>query len=132
MIKWRLLILLAVGLFCLSDTLLVVASTNPQRIEAGQVTLLGIVDVATAFVVAILGMVIYGKGVKLVELAVWKNSYQVATVLPVLLLIIIWLSLDKIAWLDVLLPGLAWRIYLLIQTLPPAIALWKNDQESKV
>ena len=28
---------------------------------------------------------------------------------------------------DVLLPGLAWRTYVVLQTLPAAIAVWKPD-----
>lgn len=129
MIKWRLVILLTLGLFCLSMGLLLTASTMPTRIEAGQVTPLGVVDVATAFVVIFLGIVIYGKGVKLVELPVWQNSYALATVLPALVLVAIWFALSKISWIDVLLPGLAWRMYVLLQTIPPAFALW-NHQEA--
>lgn len=129
--KWRIAILVAVLLFCLSTSLLLIASTAPQRIEAGQVTPLGVVDVILAFVVIILGMVIYGKGMKLVTLPTWQGSYLVATFLPALILVGIWLFLGKITWVDVLLPGLAWRVYILLQTLPPAIALW-NQQESIV
>jgi hypothetical protein len=129
--KWRLAILVAVVLYCLSTSLLLIASTAPQRIEAGQVTPLGIVDVVTAFVVVIFGMVIYGKGMKLVTLPTWQTSYLVATVLPALILVGIWLFLGKIYWLDVLLPGLAWRVYILLQTLPAAVAIW-NQQEGLI
>jgi hypothetical protein len=130
--KWQLIILLALGLFCLSTSLLLIASTAPQRIEAGQVTPLGIVDVVLAFVVVILGIVIYGKGIKLVTLPTWQTSYLVATVLPALVLVGIWLFLGKITWIDVLLRGLAWRVYILLQTLPAAIAIWNHQEESLI
>lgn len=127
--KWRLVILLTVGLFCLSNALLFIASTLPQRIEAGQVTPIGILDVATAFAVVILSIIIYGKGVRSASLSTWQSSYAVVTVLPALVLVALWLLLGTINWLDVLLPGLAWRIYIFAQTLPAAIALWNDSQK---
>lgn len=125
-LKWRLVILLTIGLFCLSNALLFIASTLPQRIEVGQVTPLGILDVVMAFAVVILGIIIYGKGIRSATLSTWQSSYAVLTVLPALVLVVLWLLLGKINWLDVLLPGLAWRIYIFSQTLPAAITLW-ND-----
>jgi hypothetical protein len=127
--RWRRIIILEVILFCQSVTLLLIASTAPQRIEAGQVTPLGVVDVILAFVVVILGMVIYGKGMKLVTLPIWQSSYLVSTVFPTLVLVGIWLFLAKITWIDVLLPGVAWRVYILLQTLPAAMAIWHCQED---
>lgn len=126
--KWRLVILLMIGLFCLSNALLFTASTLPQRIEGGQVTPMGILDVVTAFAVVILGIIIYGKGIRSASLSIWQRSYVILTVLPALVLVVLWLLLGTINWLDVLLPGLAWRIYIFTQTLPAAIALWNDSK----
>ncbi len=64
--KWELIIKFAFLLFFLSTLLLIIASTLPWGYYDTQA--MGIVDVAIAFTVCILGMVIYGKGIKLVKL----------------------------------------------------------------
>lgn len=126
-LKWRLAVLLAIVLFFISIGLLLFASTNPQRIAAWQVTPLGGLDVAITLVLALLGMGIYGRGIRLAKPSTLEVCYLVAMFLSPLVLVGIWLSLDKIVWLDVLLPGVAWRLYILLQTLPAAIAVW-NDK----
>jgi hypothetical protein len=129
--KWELIIRFAFLLFCFSILLLIVATIR-WRSDVGQVPLLNVVDMATAFAVCILGIVIYRKGFKIVKLRDWQNSYIIATFLPVLALVAIWLSLSRVTQLDVLLPGLAWRLFVLLQTLPAAMAIWHYKEESIV
>jgi hypothetical protein len=124
--KWRLVILVELGLFCLSVSLLLWAGTAPARIPAGQVTWPGMVDVLSAFAVILIGILIYSKGHKLVDGPVWNTYFVLATLLPTVTFALLFVFVDRIRWWDVLLPGLAWRMYILLQTLPAAIATWKS------
>ena len=124
--RWRFLLLLELGLYCLSVTLLLWAATAPERIPGGQITWQGIVDVLSAFAVVLIGMLIYVKSNKLVDHSVWRIYYILATTLPTVTFVLLFIFVDKIRWWDVLLPGLAWRMYILLQTLPAAIATWRN------
>jgi len=130
--RWRLVVLFGLGLFCMSVALLLVASTSPGRIEAWQLTWLGGLDVLTAFAVAIIGILIYAKAWNRVGNSERQISYRLATALPVTMLLAMWVFANRIMWWDVLLPGLAWRTYVVLQTLPAAIAVWKpQDSDAK-
>jgi hypothetical protein len=129
--KWELLIKVAFLLFCLSTLMLIIASTATWSIKAGEVTPFGVIDVVTAFVVIILGIIIYGKGIKLAALSTWKTSYIVAMFLPVSILVVIWLAMSQILIrIDILLPGLAWRFYIFFQTLPAALAILDQKESN--
>ena len=88
--RWRLVVLFGLGLFCMSLTLLLVASTSPRRIEAWQLTWLGGLDVLTAFAVAIIGILIYAKARNRVGNSERQISYHLATALPVTMLLAMW------------------------------------------
>lgn len=112
------------SLFCLSINLLLVASTLPGRFVEGQVSWEGIIDVVTAVILAILGTLMQVKAKNKIEVVMWQRSYGIATLLPSVILLLMWVFASKIIW-TTLLPGLAWRTWLLLYTLPPSIALWK-------
>ena len=122
--RWRMVVLLEAGLLVISVTLLLIASTSPVPFEPNQLTWQGVVDVVTAFTVALAGIGVTIKAGALVDNEARRLSYGIATVLPALLLVSMWLFQDRLRW-NVLLPGLAWRSYVLLFSLPPALALWR-------
>jgi hypothetical protein len=122
--RWRMVVLLEASLLVISVTLLLIASTAPVAFEPGQLTWQGVVDVVTAFAVVLAGIGVTIKAAVLVDDQARRLSYGIATVLPALLLVSMWLFQDRLRW-NVLLPGLAWRTYVLLFSLPPALALWR-------
>lgn len=122
---WRGMVLIAILLYAVSLALLLWASTTSRVIAAGEVTWQGLVDGVTAFVLVIVGMLIYTKANALIGDAARRLSYVIATALPPVMLVAMWLAADRLRW-NVLLPGLAWRTWILLQTLPAAIALWRR------
>jgi hypothetical protein len=105
LLKWRFVILVELGLFCLSVTLLLWAGSAPQRIPEGQVTWQGVLDVVTAFAVVIIGMWIYVKGRDSITDPNRQTSYIIATTLPAVMFLAMWFFLDKIRCWDILLVG---------------------------
>ena len=62
-------------------------------------------------------------------LKTYPNYYRgLAGLLPVLL-VVFFLAGDRVRW-EILLVGLAWRIWFLIYTLPAWLALWNQDERS--
>jgi hypothetical protein len=122
--RWRLVTLVGLILLCLSVALRFWASSAPQRIPAGRWTWQGVVDVVSAFALALFAIGLYTTANKLVTPPIRQVSSGVATLFPSLVLVGVWLGADQIRWWDVLLPGLAWRLYLVLQTLPAILALW--------
>jgi len=127
--RWRLIILFILGLFCLSVSMPVIASLSPHRIEPGQVTPMGIFDVALAFTLAIIGMMIYAKGKNLISDATYRVSHNILTAALATILLATTLIFDRVVWWDVLAIGLAWRIYLFVLVLPAAMAIWNHKEE---
>jgi len=121
-------VLLEAGLLVISVTLLLIASTTPVPFKPGQLTWQGVVDVATAFAVVITGIGVTLKAGALVDHEARRLSYGIATVPPALLLLGMWLFQDRLRW-NVLLPGLAWRSYVLLFSLPAALALWRPPRK---
>ena len=114
----------------LSVTILLIASTAPVAFEPGQLTWPGVLDVATAFAVVIAGMAVTVKAGALVDDEARRLSYSIATGLMPLALVGMWLFQDHLRW-NVLLPGLAWRSYALLFSLPPAVALWRPRRQGE-
>jgi hypothetical protein len=73
------------------------------------------------------GIAVTVKAVVLVDDEARRMSYGIATVLPALLLAGMWLYQDHLRW-NVLLPGLAWRSYVVLFSLPAALALWRKGR----
>jgi hypothetical protein len=122
--RWRVVVLVEAGLLVVSMTLLLSASTAAVPLEPGQLRWQGVIDVATAFAVAVAAIVVTVKAAALVDDEARRLSYGIATVLPALLLVSMWLFQDRLRW-NVLLPGLAWRTYVLLFSLPAALAVWR-------
>jgi hypothetical protein len=118
----RPLLALTSALYLLSLGLLLWASTLPVPIRAGQVTWQGLVDVATAFAVVLLALVVYVRARPLVDERDIRLGYALVTGVVVAGLILMWLFAARLDF-NVLLPGLAWRMYVLLQTLPAGLAL---------
>lgn len=119
----RTLVAVAGGLFLLSTAFPVVASLTPaDRVS----TLAGVIDVGLAFVLVLLGAWIEGRGGARIDDRTRRAShqaYRVVTSLPLVLLVTFFVVPHAFRW-EVLLPGLAWRVWLLCFSLPAACALW--------
>ena len=74
------------------------------------------------------GMLVYVKGNALVDDRARQLSYGVATIVPALCFVGMWLLADRLRF-DILLPGLAWRTYFVLTTLPAALAVWGRKRE---
>jgi hypothetical protein len=116
-------ILMAI-LFGVSVTLLMWASTLTLEIEPGTLTWQGIVDVGSAFFLVLLGAVLTVRANQLVGQTAIRVAYGTATLLVPLMLVVMWLYAGSLLW-NVLLVGLAWRSWLVLYTLPAAIAVWR-------
>ena len=123
---WRLLTLLELGLYCMSLTLVVLDATASERL-VGQITWQSLLDLFLACVVVVLAWLIYRKGHKLVDTAIWQAYFILASAIPTIAFMLLYVFMSRIWWWDVLLPGLAWRAYVLMQVLPAAMALWKDQ-----
>jgi hypothetical protein len=110
-------------LWIISFTLLILASTSPERFAEGKLTWEGAVDVGAALALVILSFLIYRDGAKRIDLKTLTVSYAIASLLPALIFLLMWMFRVKLVW-NTLLPGLAWRSWLLLYTLPAAIAVW--------
>lgn len=53
-------------------------------------------------------------------------SYRVAIYVPTVLLLLMWLGSDRLIW-SILLPGLAWRMWFLLYSLPIAVSVWSRS-----
>jgi hypothetical protein len=125
--RWRMVALLEAGLLVVSMALLLSASTAAVPLEQGQLSWQGVLDVAIAFALVLAGIAVTVKAAVLVDDEARRLSYGVATVLPALLLVGMWLYQDHLRW-NVLLPGLAWRTYVVLFSLPAALALWRKNR----
>jgi hypothetical protein len=117
-------------LFGVSVALLVWASTLAAAIPPGTITWQGVVDVATAFTLVILGALLTMRANELVGRTALRTAHGVATVLVPLVLVAMWLYAAKLQW-NVLLVGLAWRMWLLLYALPAVIAVWRPSRRSR-
>ncbi len=114
------------ALYALSLTLLLIAATAATEIAGGTVTPLGLLDVGAAFAVVVVGWAITARAAPLVGPFARRWSYGVAGLLPTALLLGMWLAQDHLRW-NVLLPGLAWRVYILLACLPAALAVFRPE-----
>jgi hypothetical protein len=111
------LLLLAILLYAISFSLLLFASTHHEIPGWG-----GPVDVGAAFALVIVSAWIYSRISGRVDAKSVEISYQIATVLPAATFLMMWWFAERLIW-NILLPGLAWRTWLFLYTLPRAITL---------
>ncbi len=124
-IQNRLLILLVLVLFTISTVLLLIASSGRWKIDALEITWQGIVDVLLALVLSILSMIVGQRARNRIGFSELSLSYNLALLLFASMLLGMWVFANDITW-DVLLPGLAWRTWLLLYALPRALTLWRG------
>ena len=110
----------ATVLFVVSVSLLLFASTHREIPRWG-----GPVDGGVAFAVVAVSMWIYTKAAGKIAGKTIEICYPIAATLPAAILLAMWIFADRIIW-NVLLPGVAWRTWLLLCTLPRAVALVRN------
>ena len=117
----RLMVLILAGMYAASVGILLWASVTPPPLPMWG----GLVDVPLAFGLVVMAAVLHYRTTPRVDLAALRWSHHVITYLPALLFVGLWLYRDHLIW-NVLLPGLAWRTYLLVQMLPTLIAAWRG------
>jgi hypothetical protein len=115
----RLLVLAFSAMFFVSSIILLIASTARDLVPAWG----GYLDVGMVLLIAFSGFMIYQRG----NVGAYDDtSYQVAIYLFPLILVSMWIYRDMLDF-NILLPGVAWRIYFLLSILPYALHLWKME-----
>jgi hypothetical protein len=113
------------ALFLISTAFPVTASLVPaSRLPAW----IGALDVGLALVLVLWGFAMDRLAQERVNSVIVRASYAVyraLAALPLLLLGIFFLFGGQVQW-NVLLPGLAWRAWLLLYLLPAGLALWRE------
>lgn len=117
----RAVVLLGAGQLLISTTLLLLAATRywEQPPRWGQ-----FLDVVLAFTVVLTGIWIDRLTGSTIPPQSWRRSYRIATYIPVLVLIGLWLAHRQFDFN--FLTGVAWRTWLLMYVLPAALALWRK------
>ena len=107
-------------LFAISTAILLIASTSKTLVPAWG----GYLDVGIVILIAFTGFAIHQRDRSAPR---YEISHQVAIYLFSLILIGMWLYRDSLDF-NILLPGVAWRMYFFLSILPHALNLWKLDQ----
>jgi hypothetical protein len=114
-----------VVLFIVSTAFPVAASLMPEDAVS---RVMGVLDVTVAFVLVATGITIISRtppaSPETDRRAV--GWYRHAGTVPIVLLITFFLAGSHVRW-DILLIGLAWRAWLLLYTLPAALALLRSE-----
>jgi hypothetical protein len=119
----RLLVVLGVAQFTLSLALLLIASTSRELLPKW----CGFLDVLLVLTLIVTIELIRRAVADKVQDRVLKISYQIATSLSAGLFLALWFVADRIIW-NTLLPGLAWRTFLLLYGLPFGLMAWKTNR----
>ena len=123
----RRLVLVAAALFVASTAFPIVAAVvRPEPAPQWA----GIADVALAFLTCACGFTIATRAAERFDDRVVRSAFRIyrngATVLLAMIGVYFVLG-DQIGW-HILLPGLAWRAWLLAWVLPAALSLWEGSQ----
>ena len=121
----RALLLGGAALFIVSSAFPMVASVRGPDLAPAWV---GVFDVVLAFALVVVGMVIVSRKPRdfaphIVETGF--RAYRTLADVLLLLLVLFFVIGGAIQW-SILLPGLAWRAWLLVLVLPSWIALWQR------
>lgn len=124
----RRLVLVTALLFAVSTMFPIVAAVvqpDPSPFLAG------VVDVALAFLTGACGLTIATRAGERFDDRVVRSAFRMyrtgATALLVLICVYFVVG-DRIGW-HILLPGLAWRAWLLAWVLPAALSLWEGARQ---
>jgi hypothetical protein len=115
------LVALATALLSISVALLLYASTHSLIPRWG-----GPVDVAAALGLFLFALWAYRTTAGTIDVRALRVSYYVALLLPSLLLAAMWWFADRLIW-NILLPGLAWRLYLVMEVLPRVLTMFRTN-----
>ena len=107
-------------LFVISTAILLIASTAKTPAPAW----LGYLDVGIVVLIALAGFVIHQRAKPAPR---YDISHQVGIYLFPLILVGMWIYREALDF-NILLPGVAWRIYFFLSILPHALNLWKSEQ----
>jgi hypothetical protein len=100
-----------------SVALLLFASTRADLPSWG-----GPLDVVIAFTLVATGFLIWRRAGDRAGFREFRAGHAAAAIVPALLLVAIWWYRESLDF-NVLLPGLAWRTWLVLYTIPSALAL---------
>ena len=106
--------------FLISTALVLIASTAKTPLPAWG----GYLDVGIVVLLAFIGIAIRQRDKSTPR---YDISHQVAVYLFPFVLVVMWLYRNSIDF-NILLPGLAWRIYFFLSILPHGLDLWKFEQ----
>jgi len=112
-------IVLFIILFAISTAILLIVSTSKTPVPAWGRYL----DVGLVFLIAFSGFVIHQRNKSMPR---YDISHQFAIYFFPLILLGMWIYRDALDF-NILLPGIAWRIYFFVSILPHAITLWKLE-----
>lgn len=125
----RPLVLFTTGLFAVSTLFPIVAAIaqpDPTPLWAGAA------DVALAFVASVCAFIVAQRAGERFDEGVVRTAFRIyrggATVLLALISIFLVVG-DRIGW-HILLPGLAWRAWLMAWVLPAALSLWEGSRRA--
>jgi hypothetical protein len=107
-------------LFAISSTILLIASTARTPLPVWG----GYLDVGIVVLIAFAGFIIHQRDKSILR---YEFSHQVAIHLVPLVLVGMWIFRNSLDF-NILLPGLAWRIYFFLSILPHALRLWTLEQ----
>ena len=119
----RLLLISYYTAYGVSLIILVISSTSKSPVPAWG----GSADVGTAILIALLGFVIFGRG---------KNSprfeigHRAALNIVPSVLLVLWVLHNAFDF-NILLPGLAWRIFFFLHILPYGATLWNSEASNE-
>jgi hypothetical protein len=130
--RWRRgLVILSAVLFRISLAFPIIASiTSVESLPAW----VGYLDVAVAFTLVMLMIAIRAMAKNKIADQAVRASYRIYRLIanvPIVLLGVFFLFGDRIAW-QILLPGLAWRAWLLIYILPAGLTVWATSKVTRV
>lgn len=123
----RPLVIVAGGLLVVSTAFPVAASILTEQAPRW----MGILDVVVAFALVCAGIGIAAKVPAGFNERVIEASFRIyrsGSTLFLVLLVVFFLVGDRIKW-SILLPGLAWRAWLVAGVLPAALALWRGESD---
>jgi hypothetical protein len=125
----RVLVVASAGLFAVSSVFPVAASVlRVDRVPRW----VGVVDVVIAVVLVALGMVLVSRKPSDFAIPAVASAFRIYRGLAntlLVLLVLFFVAGESIKW-NILLPGLAWRGWVLAMVLPSWLSLWQTGQQS--
>jgi hypothetical protein len=103
-----------------SLALLLFASTSDELPAWG-----GPLDVAVAVALVVTAAWIWSRAMRRVDASSLRPAHIIAATVPALTLAAIWFYREQLD-LNVLLPGLAWRTFLFLYSLPSCLTAWRQ------